>query len=75
MPCSSMVERAAVNREAIGSSPIGAANPCRVDDWQVAATLNRGEVGSTPTPASIALWCNWQLLSLSPYNLFSTPTP
>jgi len=46
-----------------------------VDDWQVAATLNRGEVGSTPTPASIALWCNWQLLSLSPYNLFSTPTP
>lgn len=41
-----MAEQAAVNREVVGSSPTGAAIYCRMDDWQVALTLNQGEVGT-----------------------------
>ncbi len=52
LPHSSMVEQAAVNRAVVGSSPTEAAIHCRMDDWQVALTLNQGEVGSTPIPAS-----------------------
>ena len=52
-----MAERAAVNREVAGSSPARAAIYCRMDDWQVALTLNQREVGSTPTPASISMPC------------------
>jgi hypothetical protein len=52
-----MVERAAVNRTVVGSSPTGAAIYCRMDDWQVALTLNQREVGSTPTPASNSMPC------------------
>ncbi len=51
-----MAEQAAVNREVVGSSPTRAAIYCRMDDWQVALTLNQGEVGSTSTPASNFQW-------------------
>lgn len=47
-----MAERPAVNGKVVGSTPTGAAILCRMDDWQVALTLNQGEVGSTQTPAS-----------------------
>lgn len=51
-----MAEQAAVNREVVSSTLTGAAINCRMDDWQVALTLNQGEVGSTPTPASKYQW-------------------
>ena len=51
-----MAEQRAVNAGVVGSSPTGAAIYCRMDDWQVALTLNQGEVGSTPTPASKFQW-------------------
>jgi hypothetical protein len=47
-----MAEQAAVNREAVGSTPTGAAIYCRMDDWQVALTLNQGEVGTLREAAS-----------------------
>jgi hypothetical protein len=54
-----MAERPAVNGKVVGTAsrkqatnPTGAATHCRMDDWQVALTLNQREVGSTPTPAS-----------------------
>ena len=52
LPCSSMAERPAVNGAVVGSSPTRAAIHCRMDNWQVALTLNQGEAGSTPAPAS-----------------------
>jgi hypothetical protein len=52
MPHSSTAEQAAVNRCVASSILAGAAIDCRMDYWQVALTLNQGEVGSNPTPAS-----------------------
>jgi hypothetical protein len=59
-----MAEQAAINREVVGSSPTGAAINCRMDVGRVVLTLSQSEIGLTPTPASNALWCNWQHLAL-----------
>ena len=59
-----MAERPAVNGRVVGTAsrkqatnPTETATHCRMDDWQVALTLNQREVGSTPTPASISMPC------------------
>ena len=53
-PIAQLAGQGAVNLQVPDSTPAGAAIYCRMDDWQVALTLNQGEVGSNPTPASTA---------------------
>ena len=47
-----MAKPLTVNQVHGGSIPLTPVIHCRMDDWQVALTLNQGEVGSTPTQPS-----------------------